>query len=137
VWQKEIMASTGRNEEARMKKQKTGEEKWEELKKELQKKLDEARKRALLVDGFDEMEETAGQVGQELERALLGAMAEQQEPGGSSFSAMGTRLCESSNRPISMMRSMCWIGSTSGGTSFGPFYRPAANSTTITWPLSI
>lgn len=65
-----------------MRKRKTREEKWDELEKAFQKQLDEARKRALLADSFAELEEIAGQVGRELERALLGAMAEQQEPAG-------------------------------------------------------
>jgi hypothetical protein len=67
-------------EEARMKKRQTREEKWQELEERVKNKLEEARKRALLADSFAQMEEIADQIGQDLEEALLGAMAEQQEP---------------------------------------------------------
>jgi hypothetical protein len=63
-----------------MKKRQTKEEKWEELEERVKNKLGEARKRALLADSFAEMEEIAEQIGRELERDLLGTMAEQQEP---------------------------------------------------------
>ena len=63
-----------------MKKRQTKEEKWQELEERVKSKLEEARKRALLADSFAEMEEIADRVGRELERDLLGTMAEQQEP---------------------------------------------------------
>ena len=64
-----------------MKTRKTKEEKWNELEEQVKSKLEEARKRALLADSFTEMETIADQVGREVEQELLGALAEQQEPG--------------------------------------------------------
>jgi hypothetical protein len=45
----------------------------------VKERLEKARRRALLADSFDEMEEIMGGVGQEFQQALLRAVAEQRE----------------------------------------------------------
>jgi YgiT-type zinc finger domain-containing protein len=65
-----------------MEKRKSREEKWEELEQRVKARLEEARKKALLADSFDEMEEIVDEIGQVIEQDLLGVMAEQREVGG-------------------------------------------------------
>jgi hypothetical protein len=57
-------------------------ERWEELEARVQEELDKARRRALLADSFDEMEEIVDEIGRIVQQEMLAAMAEQREVEG-------------------------------------------------------
>lgn len=65
-----------------MKKRKSREEKWDEFEQRVKAQLEKGRKRALLADSFDEMEEIVDEIGQYIEADMLGVMAEQREVEG-------------------------------------------------------
>jgi predicted RNA-binding Zn-ribbon protein involved in translation (DUF1610 family) len=65
-----------------MKKDRKKVEKWQEVEEQVQRTVEQARRRARVSDSFAEMETIAVEVGQVIGRALLRAMAEQQEPEG-------------------------------------------------------
>ena len=65
-----------------MAKSRKRDERWEELEARVQAELEKARRRALVADSFDEMEEIVDEIGQVIEQDLLGVMAEQREMGG-------------------------------------------------------
>lgn len=57
-------------------------ERWEELEARIHEELDKARRRALLADSFDEMEEIVDEIGRVVQQEMLAAMAEQREVEG-------------------------------------------------------
>lgn len=58
------------------------EQKWEAAKKRIDEAIERGRRRTLVAKDFDEMEEVVVEVGREIEEIMLGAAAEQREPGG-------------------------------------------------------
>ncbi|GAB4444418.1 MAG: hypothetical protein Kow00120_14090 [Anaerolineae bacterium] len=52
---------------------------WAVFEQQVQEELEKARRRALLAESFDEMEEIAVEVGQRLQQGLLAAAAAQRE----------------------------------------------------------
>jgi uncharacterized protein with PIN domain len=66
---------------------------WEQFEGRVKQKLEESRRRFLLANSFDEMEDIVDEVGGEIEQDLLRVAAEQREPeGGMKCSACGAAM---------------------------------------------
>ena len=58
------------------------EEKWEWVKAHIEEEMEKARRRAMVAESFDEMEEIIVEVGQRIQELMLGGVVEQRERGG-------------------------------------------------------
>jgi uncharacterized protein with PIN domain len=65
-----------------MKSQHERDEAWIELEKVLLEELEQVRKRTLLAESFDDMEDIVVEVGQQLQQAMLAAAAAQRDKMG-------------------------------------------------------
>lgn len=113
----------------------TRDEKWERLERDVEEKLKQARKRALLAESFDELEEIVEETGREIEQELLEAMAEQRESTGRArcpkcgepMYRRGTkaRQLKTSRGKVKIERAR-WICPTCGASLFPPGSEPEA-----------
>jgi predicted RNA-binding Zn-ribbon protein involved in translation (DUF1610 family) len=57
------------------------EQKWEAVKAHIEEEMEKARRRAMVAESFDEMEEIIVEVGQRIQELMLGGVVEQRERG--------------------------------------------------------
>jgi uncharacterized protein with PIN domain len=67
--------------------------KWETVKQKVEEELEKARKRALLADSFDDIEDIVVEMGQRVEQVVLAGVTEEQEvSGGQHCPECGARM---------------------------------------------